>query len=247
MDQLRQLHNSCKRELISRWVPRRSHVLDCGCGRGGDWHKWRAVNARVSAIDPDEESLNEAEARAMDMQFGVWFLGTGDIRAAAFAGPYDVVCYNFSLHYIFENPETFNLSIKALAVAVRPGGLLIGVTPEKARAEAMVDQFGHFKDALGNEFAFVHMNSRLLVRLADGPFYAEGGREEPILDSNVLIKALTDVGFELVQWAPMLDRPNGLISDLYSKFVFRKLEAPLFSQPMVEPPCGSGSLSQSCL
>jgi SAM-dependent methyltransferase len=182
----------------------------------------------------------------MDMNFGVWFLGTGDIRAAAFAGPYDVVCYNFSLHYIFENTETFNQSIKALGVAVKPGGLLIGVTPEKARAEAMVDQFGHFKDALGNEFAFVHMNSRLLVRLADGPFYADGGREEPILDSNVLVKALTDVGFELVQWEPMIDRPNGLISDLYSKFVFRKQESRLFSQPMVEP-CGNGSLSQSYL
>jgi SAM-dependent methyltransferase len=221
--QLRQLHNQIKREHISRWVPRLSHVLDCGCGRGGDWHKWKAVQARVSAIDPDLESVKEAENRAIDMQFGVWFLGLGDIRHAAFAGPYDVVCYNFSLHYIFEDPETFNQSIKALAVAVRPGGLLIGVTPEKARAEAMVDQFGHFKDSLGNEIAILHANSRLLVRLADGPFYADGGREEPILDSNVLIRALEQAGFETVQWEPMIDRPNGLISDLYSKFVFRKL------------------------
>ena len=220
--ELRQLHNQIKREHISRWVPRRSHVLDCGCGRGGDWHKWKAVHARVSAIDPDLESLNEAENRAIDMEFGVWFLGLGDIRQAAFAGPYDVVCYNFSLHYIFEDPETFNQSIKALAVSVRPGGLLIGVTPEKARAEAMVDQFGHFKDSLGNEIAILHANSRLMVRLVDGPFYADGGKEEPILDANVLIRALDHAGFEMVQWEPMIDKPNGLISDLYSKFVFRR-------------------------
>ena len=220
--ELRQLHNQIKREHISRWVPRRSHVLDCGCGRGGDWHKWKAVHARVSAIDPDLESLNEAENRAIDMEFGVWFLGLGDIRQAAFAGPYDVVCYNFSLHYIFEDPETFNQSIKALAVSVRPGGLLIGVTPEKARAEAMVNQFGYFRDSLGNEIAMLRANSRLMVRLADGPFYADGGREEPILDANVLIRALEQAGFEMVQWEPMIDRPNGLISDLYSKFVFRR-------------------------
>ena len=220
--ELRQLHNQIKREHISRWVPRRSHVLDCGCGRGGDWHKWKAVHARVSAIDPDLESLKEAESRAIEMEFGVWFLGLGDIRQAAFAGPYDVVCYNFSLHYIFEDPETFSQSIKALAVAVRPGGLLIGVTPEKARAEAMVDQFGHFKDSLGNEIALLHANSRLMVRLVDGPFYADGGKEEPILDANVLIRALEQAGFEMVQWEPMIDRPNGLISDLYSKFVFRR-------------------------
>jgi len=220
--ELRQLHNQIKRDHISRWVPRRSHVLDCGCGRGGDWHKWKAVHARVSAIDPDLESLNEAENRAIDMEFGVWFLGLGDIRQAAFAGPYDVVCYNFSLHYIFEDPETFNQSIKALAVSVRPGGLLIGVTPEKARAEAMVNQFGYFRDSLGNEIAMLRANSRLMVRLADGPFYADGGREEPILDANVLIRALEQAGFEMVQWEPMIDRPNGLISDLYSKFVFRR-------------------------
>ena len=220
--ELRQLHNQIKREHISRWVPRRSHVLDCGCGRGGDWHKWKAVHARVSAIDPDPESIKEAESRAIDMEFGVWFLGLGDIRQAAFAGPYDVVCYNFSLHYIFEDPETFNQSIKALAVSVRPGGLLIGVTPEKARAEAMVNQFGYFRDSLGNEIAMLRANSRLMVRLADGPFYADGGREEPILDANVLIRALEQAGFEMVQWEPMIDRPNGLISDLYSKFVFRR-------------------------
>lgn len=220
--ELRQLHNQIKREHISRWVPRRSHVLDCGCGRGGDWHKWKAVHARVSAIDPDPESIREAESRAIEMEFGVWFLGLGDIRQAAFAGPYDVVCYNFSLHYIFEDPETFSLSIKALAVSVRPGGLLIGVTPEKARAEAMVDQFGHFKDSLGNEIALLHANSRLMVRLVDGPFYADGGKEEPILDANVLIRALDHAGFEMVQWEPMIDKPNGLISDLYSKFVFRR-------------------------
>ena len=222
MEELRKLHNKCKRDHISCWVQQKSHVLDCGCGRGGDWHKWKAVGARVTAIDPDTESLKEAEARAMDMQFGVWFLGQGDIRQAAFAGPYDVVSYNFSIHYIFEDTKTFEDSIKALGVAVKPGGLLIGITPEKARAEAMVDRFGHFRDRLGNEFGFVRGSSRLLVNLAGGPFYEDGGREEPILDANVLVKALTNTGFDLLQWEPMIDRPNGLVSDLYSKFVFKR-------------------------
>jgi mRNA capping enzyme len=222
MDELRKLHNKCKRDHISCWVPQKSHVLDCGCGRGGDWHKWKAVNARVTAIDPDTTSLKEAETRALEMKFGVWFLGQGDIRQAAFAGPYDVVSYNFSLQYIFEDSKTFEDSIRAIGVAVKPGGLLIGIAPEKARAEAMVDRFGHFKDRLGNEFGFVRGSTRLLVNLVGGPFYEDGGREEPILDANVLVRALNEVGFDLVQWEPMIDRPNGLISDLYSKFVFKK-------------------------
>jgi trans-aconitate methyltransferase len=219
MDALRKLHNDCKRKLIMDCVEPGSFVLDCGCGRGGDWWKWKAVKARVAAIDPDAESLKEAETRARDMNFGVWFLGQGDVRAAAFAGPFDVVCYNFSLHYIFEDQTTFDNSIKALSVSVKPGGYLIGITPEKARAEAMVDDSARFIDKFGNE---IELGERLKVRLADGPFYADGPKEEPLLDAAVLIQSLEAVGFALMIWEPMLNRPNGLISDLYSKFVFRK-------------------------
>jgi ubiquinone/menaquinone biosynthesis C-methylase UbiE len=220
MDELRRLHNDCKRQLILKWVPRGAHVLDCGCGRGGDWWKWKAVRARVSAIDPDLESLKEAEDRALDMKFGVWFLGQGDIRQAAFAGPFDVICYNFSLQYIVDAWED---SLKAMACSLETGGLLIGIAPEKARAEAMVNERGHFEDRLGNSFDMYHGGRRMMVHLSDGPFYQDGPKDEPVLDATILIEKLKDLGFEKVIWEPMLASPNGLISDLYSKFVFRKI------------------------
>ena len=221
---LRKLHNNCKRQLIKKWVKPGSFVLDCGCGRGGDLWKWKDVNVRVAAIDPDEESLMEAESRASTVNTEVCFLGPGTIIQAAFAGPYDVVCYNFSLHYIFENEITYKNSIKALGISVKPGGLLIGITPDKDRAESMVDQYGHFKDQLGNEIAWLHGGQNLLVRLVDGPFYADGGREEPTLSPVKLIQDLQEAGLHLVLWEPMLSHPNGMISDLYSKFVFKKIE-----------------------
>ena len=62
-----------------------------------------------------------------------------------------------------------------------------------------------------------------MVRLVDGPFYADGGREEPTLDAAILRSRLTEAGFECLVWEPMLPRPNGLVSDLYSKFVFKKI------------------------
>lgn len=220
MDELRRLHNDCKRQLIMKWVPPKSHVLDCGCGRGGDWWKWKAIKARVSAIDPDIESLKEAEDRALDMGFGVWFLGRGDIRQAAFAGPFDVVCYNFSLQYIV---DTWEDSIKGIECSLEPGGLLIGITPEKARAEAMADEWGHFEDRLGNVFDLYQSGRRMMVHLADGPFYQDGPKDEPVLDATILIEKLKEHGFEKVIWEPMLASPNGLVSDLYSKFVFRKI------------------------
>jgi hypothetical protein len=221
---LRKLHNNCKRQLIQKWVKPGSFVLDCGCGRGGDLWKWKDVNARVAAIDPDEESLLEAESRVGTVGIDVCFLGVGTIIQAAFAGPYDVVCYNFSLHYIFENEFTYKNSIKALGLSVKPGGLLIGITPDKDRAESMINEFGHFKDQLGNEIAWLHGGQNLMVRLIDGPFYADGGREEPTLSPTQLIHDLQKVGLSLVLWEPMISQPNGMISDLYSKFVFKKIE-----------------------
>jgi SAM-dependent methyltransferase len=223
MDALRRTHNAAKRDLIQLFVTPGSNVLDCGCGRGGDLWKWKAAGVNVYAIDPDEESLEEAEHRAFEMGLGVSFLGTGDIRHAAFAGPFDVVCYNFSIHYIVDN---FAESVKAIAAAVRPGGLLIGITPDKARALLIANQFGYFKDRLDNEFQIHQGGRRLNVKLSDGPFYADGAKDEPLLDSTVLIEALGAMGFDLVTWEPMLKRPNGLISDLYSRFAFRKI-APL--------------------
>ena len=219
MEALRKLHNNCKRELIQKWVKRGESVLDCGCGRGGDWHKWKAVGARIFAIDPDEESLREAEKRSVEMNFKVFFLGNGTIIQAAFAGPFDVVCYNFSLHYIMDN---FEDSIKAIDCAVKPGGHLIGITPEKYNAVSIADENGHFVDRLGNTFDIYQGGRRLMVKLTDGPFYAYGPKDEPLLDANLLVRSLQERGFELVFWGPMLDAPNGLISDLYSKFIFRK-------------------------
>jgi SAM-dependent methyltransferase len=218
MTDLRKTHNNYKRQLINQWVKNDMYVLDCGCGRGGDWWKWQAARVRLAAIDPDHDSLDEAERRAREMGLNVWFLGQGDIRQAAFAGPFDVVCYNFSLHYIFENELVLEHSLKALKVALKPGGLLIGITPEKARAESMVNSNGLFRDKLGNEFRV--LGDRLSVKLSDGPFYADGAKEEPLLDGPILIQKLKALGFERRVWEPMVPRPTGLISDLYTKFVF---------------------------
>jgi ubiquinone/menaquinone biosynthesis C-methylase UbiE len=218
MEALRKLHNGYKRQLIQKWVRPGSIVLDCGCGRGGDWHKWKAVRAHVSAIDPDPASLAEAESRAREMGFPVQFLGTGDIRQVADA--YDVVCYNFSLHYIFADPQTYKESLDAIRRTVKPGGLLMGITPERARAE-MLTGGGQFKDPLGNTLEI--KEDRLWVGLTDGPFYADGAKSEPLLDAFDLTHALASRGFSRLVWEPMLPVPNGHVSDLYSAFVFKKI------------------------
>ena len=212
--EMRQLHNKCKRDVIGNYVWPGARVLDCGCGRGGDLHKWKMLKqaSEVVAIDPDEESLREARIRARDSRSQVRFLPPGDIRNVD--GTFDVLCYNFSLHYIVDCLEE---SLAAIRRSLNPGGLLIGIVPEKARAE-MLTNGQPWSDRLGNTLEI--RGDRLWVNLADGPFYADGPREEPMLDGPEFIERL---GFEVLMWEPMIPMPNGLISDLYTKFSFRKV------------------------
>jgi SAM-dependent methyltransferase len=177
-------------------------------------------DVKVIGVDPDEESLVEAQSRTIESNFGMWFLPPGDIATAISWGPYDVVCYNFSLHYIFETLDTYTRSVWAINQCLKPGGLLIGITPDKKRVLSVLNSKTKFEDELGNKIEM--KEDKLLVNLVGGPFYAEGGRDEPLLDSDMFIHSMTASGMKLVRWEPMLSRPNGLISDIYSQFVFVK-------------------------
>ena len=211
MEALRRAHNQYKRRLITDHVRPTDHVLDCGCGRGGDWHKWKSVGyQRLVGVDPDLESLEEAQRRANDIGMCHMMLVHGDIHSVQNLGPFDVVCYNFSIQYIL---ETLQESAEAIANVVRPGGKLIGITPD-------FDLITKFKspDALGNTVKLVD-SMHIEVKLTDGPFYANGAREEPIMDKELLIDVLRP-WFTLVSWKPMVAQRTGLISDIYSTFVF---------------------------
>jgi ubiquinone/menaquinone biosynthesis C-methylase UbiE len=211
MEALRRTHNQCKRQLINEHVRSTDQILDCGCGRGGDWHKWKSIGyQRLIGVDPDLESLKEAQRRGTEMGMRHVMLVHGDIHDVQTLGPFDVACYNFSIQYILEMLEE---SCEAIANVVRPGGKLIGITPD-------FDLITKFKspDALGNTVKLID-SMHIEVKLTDGPFYADGAREEPIMDKDILADALRP-WFTLVEWKPMMATKTGLISDIYSTFVF---------------------------
>lgn len=204
MQQMRKDHNLIKRKMINEFVKPGAKVLDCGCGRGGDLLKWQSVQAKVTCVDPDPESLEEAKRRAKEIGFKAKFV-LGDIHKVT-NGPFDIVCYNFSLHYE-KNFETIVSSVK-------PGGLLIGLVPDPDRLETE-----WFMDRLGN--TCIRDGNTLKVKLCDGPFYNGSEKSEPILDTLNLKNILKNC-FETIVWEPMTGTPTGLISDIYTKFIFKK-------------------------
>jgi ubiquinone/menaquinone biosynthesis C-methylase UbiE len=206
MDAIRKFHNKIKKDLIVEWVKPKSYVLDCGCGRGGDFWKWKSVDARLVAVDPDSQSLKEAEERARTAEFGVWLI-EGTIQQAVDAGPFDVVCYNFSIQYETEH-------IDLIKKAVKPGGYLIGVTPEKSLVENTKSP-----DVFGNTFEIIR--DTLWMNVVDGPFYSDGPKQEPLLERDKFIQKLSPE-FKCIVWKPISNENN--VSSIYAQFVFLRNE-----------------------
>jgi len=226
MDIIRKDHNLAKRTLIQSVLPSNGSspsVLDVGCGYGGDIKKWFMTNPRISLdmCDPSDDALKEARSRAESMGFSdrVQFYH-GDISVCP-NKKYNFICYNFSLHYIFENAKLFFKSIDEIRKRLLPGGVLFGCIPDSEHILNMTP----FQDDHGNFFArnmsntgFGGFGEKVFVNLVDTPYYADGPKAEPIAYKDLLITYLEQRRLRLVNWSPHAS-PHS-ISKLYSQFIF---------------------------
>lgn len=67
--QLKKFHNEVKRELIKSFASRAWRLLDLGCGRGGDLHKWidAGIN-HVVGVDLSPKEIEEARRRFRELR-----------------------------------------------------------------------------------------------------------------------------------------------------------------------------------
>jgi SAM-dependent methyltransferase len=212
MNDIRRYHNDVKRDLILGSVQPGSSVLDVGCGFGGDLHKWVSCNVRsLDMCDPSADALVEAKTRAAKIKGIEPHFYHGDVLACPSNKKYDVVCYNFSLQYIFASDKLFRQSVRAIRDRLKPGGKLIGVVPD---SESVL-MGTPFNDELGN--FMVRKESKLFVMLVDTPFYNGEAKSEPIAYKDLLVTELMDNGFRLEEWTPL---EGTKLSRLYSRFIF---------------------------
>lgn len=216
MEEIRKNHNDAKRSLIQTVTKDGYQILDVGCGFGGDLQKWHKCGANISMCDPEPASLEEARSRAKNMHMRVNFY-EGDIHNCP-NRKYDIICYNFSLHYIFESKEKFFNSIREIKKRSKPGAKLIGIIPDSEKITFRVP----YKDDLGNFFTMKNhgngqFGEKLWVNLTDTPYYADGPKSEPVAYKDLLVTHLEEYGFKLNYWENLTGNP---ISEMYSKFIF---------------------------
>lgn len=129
----RRRHNAVKRWLVGRALEtlgpvrhRTAHVLDLGCGRGGDLAKWLVGHPgrRYLGVDASAQAVDEARRRAREMgvahqcEFVV-----GDMARVANLGVcdtarrFDVVSCMFALHYCLVNEHAVARDVLGPAAA----------------------------------------------------------------------------------------------------------------------------------
>jgi len=220
MEDIRKAHNFFKRELIQAITDGRENpsVLDVGCGFGGDLQKWHHAGVKnLSMCDPSVEALEEAKRRAEGLKMRVNFYH-GDILGCPKNRTYDIVCYNFSLHYIFASEKLFYDSIREIKKRMKKFGTLAGIIPN---SDAIVMRTP-MHDALGNFFVLKNspqggFGEKLFVNLVETPFYEDGAKSEPVAYKDRLVTVLESHGFHLVHWGPLVGCE---VTEMYSKFIF---------------------------
>ena len=230
MEETRRLHNLAKRSLIQQTTKPGFRVLDVGCGAGGDLQKWNHAgngNIKIDMCDPSSEAIEEAKKRASGLNMNNVRFYTGDISVCP-RFKYDIICFNFSMQYIFKSKQIFLNTLKNIRTRIKNGGKLIGTIPDSEKILMLKD--GFFTDELGKyirrnttQTGYGDFGEEMHVYLTDTPYYKDGKPiSEPIAYKDLLITTLEDVNIFLDVWKPLIDDQQKCpeLSKLYSQFIF---------------------------
>jgi hypothetical protein len=136
---------------------------------------------------------------------------------------FDVICFNFSLQYVFESRSEFVHTMVQIKNRSHPGTRVIGCIPDSD----FIIMNPKFKDKFGNIFirskkttGMGQFGEKVHVCLAETPYYNGEVIPEPIAHKDTFITWMERSGFVLQEWSPLINRETHTISDLYSKFCF---------------------------
>ena len=127
-------HNHVKTVLYERFTNRGGSLIDIGCGKGGDLHKWEHLGIRtVLAVDVSPSYIQEARKRhdsKRSMRTQVSFVQADafkDVITAHDVRLYDAMSCMFCLHYASRDEASIHRAFQNASTFLKPGGVFFGV------------------------------------------------------------------------------------------------------------------------
>ncbi|BGP37917.1 mRNA cap guanine-N7 methyltransferase [Rhodotorula kratochvilovae] len=145
---LKNFNNWIKSVLIAKFGRREGdekpkiRVLDLGCGKGGDLHKWtRAGTEEYVGVDIAAVSIAQAQQRYDTMRgqrFPARFFTLDCFESSieeilppeTASRPFDVVSMQFCMHYAFETEAKVRMMLENVTRFLKPGGVFLGTIPD---------------------------------------------------------------------------------------------------------------------
>jgi mRNA (guanine-N7-)-methyltransferase len=208
---LKTFHNDIKKLLYQTFAPNVSSLLDLGCGRGGDIHKWKHSGIKfVKAIDLSPMSIEEAKNRYSKMkspgELQVHF-ETMDLRFSQLhnLGVFDAVSCMFAFHYFFESEDILRNVLSNISSHLKSNGFFFGCVARGVNVLTLLNNREEFKSSclqitrhqeepkcFGSMYQFTLQDT-----------VTEETSHEYLVFENVLTEVATD--YALV---PVLEYPN---------------------------------------
>lgn len=193
------------------------HVLDLGCGRGGDLPKWGALSAALDVpvcyygIDISPASLCELQKRAETLQKR-WPLLCVNVAEGDFCDVNgvrrnrwplaDIVSAQFALHYAFGAPQSAASLFELIDCCSKPKALFVGTVVNATQLARLLARTEHLEEHVSQVFAVAsnaHFRARIdlpnlrkLVR-ANELLHSPSGASLPLL--STLIDALCGIEY----------------------------------------------------
>jgi ubiquinone/menaquinone biosynthesis C-methylase UbiE len=250
-DIIKYFHIMIKKEILRKYASNSEYLLDVGSGKLTDMRLWDEINVKnVVGIEPSKESIELGIEKIKKFGFKGKIdviEGVGDVDwksqdkyKIVFNNKYDVVTFQFTLHYMMNN---IDLIIKNLDKVIKKGTKIIITCMDGNKIQNEFVRFGKVEVRNNQEpiFAIVpfykvsdkisEKDNNILVYFK-GAFGVSSGSLEPIIDINKLINIFEKNNIKLIERKNFADYnipiksklyPNQLkVSSYYMSLIFEK-------------------------
>jgi len=146
---LRCINSFIKSCILKNYVKKNDIVLDLGCGKGGDLHKYQSLKIKkYTGVDVSEKSIEEAKRRTNNLKISfitrfciadayndVLLFDSTKSSTCCSNSPklnqFDVITSQFSFHYAFHDDVSLEIAVSNVSLNLKPNGFFIITVPRK--------------------------------------------------------------------------------------------------------------------